>query len=333
MGVNVAINGFGRIGRCISRIILSENKLNLVAINCSWDMKSIKYLLKYDSVHGNFNQEIDNDGEDVLIVGNKRIQIIRSREIENIDFAKYGASLVFECTGAFLTQEKTKAYLDNGIKKVIMSAPPKDNTPMFVMDVNHNNYKGEAIISNASCTTNCLAPMAKVLDENFGIKKALMNTIHAYTATQELCDTKCPKDIRRGRAAALNLVPSSTGAAKSIGKVIPNLLGKVDGQSVRTSLANVSMLDLTLLLDKKTSKEEINETFIKASKNMSEILAIDYDCCVSSDFCTSTYGCVFVPDLTQIIDEDFVKVLAWYDNEYGYSYQLNRLAQHISKEL
>lgn len=333
MTTKVAINGFGRIGRCLTRIILDNNELDLVAINCSWDMKSIKYLLKYDSVHGNYKHEISNDGEDILIIDNKRIQIIRERELNNIDFAKYGATIVLECTGAFLTQEKTKVYLEKGIKKVIMSAPPKDNTPMFVMDVNHNNYKGEAIISNASCTTNCLAPMAKVLDENFGIKKALMNSIHAYTATQELHDTKCPKDIRRGRAAALNLVPSSTGAAKSIGKVIPNLLGKVDGQSVRTSLANVSMLDLTMLLNKKTTKEEINETFIKASKSMSEILAIDYDCCVSSDFCTSTYGCVFVPDLTQIIDEDFVKVLAWYDNEYGYSYQLYRLAKHISKDL
>ena len=333
MATKVAINGFGRIGRCLTRIVLDENYFDLVAINCSWDMNSIKYLLKYDSVHGNFKKEISNDGEDVLIVDGKKIQIIREREVEKINFNKYGAEVVFECTGAFLTYEKTKPYLDNGIKKVLLSAPAKDDTPMFVMDVNHETYNNQAIISNASCTTNCLAPMAKVLDDNFGIKKALMNTIHAYTATQELHDTKCPKDIRRGRAAALNLVPSSTGAAKSIGKVIPSLLGKVDGQSVRTSLANVSMLDLTLLVEKPTSKDEINEAFIKASKNMGEILGIDYDKCVSSDFNTSTYGCVFVPDLTQMIDKDFVKVLAWYDNEYGYSYQLHRLAKYVCKGL
>lgn len=330
MATKVAINGFGRIGRCLARILLDDKDFELVAINCSYGANNIAYLLKYDSVHGRLNKKINIIDESKIEIDGKIINIIAQREVEKMNFIDFNTEIVFECTGAFLTKEKTQAFIDSGIKKVIFSAPAKDDTAMFVMDVNHTTYNNENIVSNASCTTNALAPLVKVLDDNFKIQSALMNTIHAYTASQAIVDTNDKKDLRRGRAAALNLVPTSTGAARAIAKVLPHLKGKIDGQSIRTGFANVSMVDLTVKLSTKVTKEQINEAFIKASENM-PILGIDYDKCVSSDFITSTQGSVFIPDLTQVVNDDFIKILAWYDNEYGYSYQLKRLAKHIIK--
>lgn len=327
----VAINGFGRIGRCVARILLNSSDFELVGINCSWDKDNLKYLFKYDSVHGRYEKNVKIEDE-FLIVNNHKIKIFNTRDLESLDFASVGAEIVFECTGAFLTTQKCEPYLKNGIKKVLLSAPAKDDTPTFVMGVNDDKYNGENIISNASCTTNCLAPLCKVLEKEFGIKKALMNTIHAYTASQEVVDTKCAKDIRRGRAAACNLVPTSTGAAKAIFKVLPSMKDKIDGQSVRVPLADISMVDLTAVLEKDVDKDTIIKAFDEASKSyLSGMLEVDYEKRVSSDFIGSGYGSIMAADLVQVVDKNMVKILAWYDNEWGYSNQLVNLARVARK--
>ncbi|MBS4275497.1 type I glyceraldehyde-3-phosphate dehydrogenase [Campylobacter vulpis] len=328
MAIKVAINGFGRIGRCVARIITERDDLELVAINDTTDIELTKYLLKYDTVHGEFNASVELEDGDLLI-NNKKVKMFHTRDINELDFAKYGAELVFECTGAHLTQEKCQAFLNKGVQKVLMSAPAKDNTPTFVMGVNSHLYKGEAIISNASCTTNCLGPVCRVLQDNFGIEKGLMTTIHAYTNGQSIIDAKA-KDKRRSRAAAQNIIPTSTGAAKAMRLVMPELDGKLHGQSMRVPVIDVSSVDLTALLSKKVSKEELNEAFRKASKtNLKGILAVDDEERVSSDFITSPFGAVVASDLTQVIGEDFVKIVAWYDNEWGYSSRLVDMAVYV----
>ncbi|ELJ8896051.1 type I glyceraldehyde-3-phosphate dehydrogenase [Campylobacter upsaliensis] len=328
MAIKVAINGFGRIGRCVARIIAERDDLELVAINDTTELELTKYLLKYDTVHGEFNASVELENGDLLI-NNKKVKMFHTRDINELDFAKYGAELVFECTGAHLTREKCQAFLNKGIKKVLMSAPAKDNTPTFVMGVNSHLYKGEAIISNASCTTNCLGPVCRVLQDNFGIEKGLMTTIHAYTNGQSIIDAKA-KDKRRSRAAAQNIIPTSTGAAKAMKLVMPELDGKLHGQSMRVPVIDVSSVDLTALLSKKVSKEELNEAFRKASEtNLKGILAVDDEERVSSDFITSPFGAVVASDLTQVISEDFVKIVAWYDNEWGYSSRLVDMAVYV----
>ncbi|MEB2787888.1 type I glyceraldehyde-3-phosphate dehydrogenase [Campylobacter upsaliensis] len=328
MAIKVAINGFGRIGRCVARIIAERDDLELVAINDTTELELTKYLLKYDTVHGEFNASVELENGDLLI-NNKKVKMFHTRDINELDFAKYGAELVFECTGAHLTQEKCQAFLNKDIKKVLMSAPAKDNTPTFVMGVNSHLYKGEAIISNASCTTNCLGPVCRVLQDNFGIEKGLMTTIHAYTNGQSIIDAKA-KDKRRSRAAAQNIIPTSTGAAKAMKLVMPELDGKLHGQSMRVPVIDVSSVDLTALLSKKVSKEELNEAFRKASEtNLKGILAVDDEERVSSDFITSPFGAVVASDLTQVISEDFVKIVAWYDNEWGYSSRLVDMAVYV----
>lgn len=328
MAIKVAINGFGRIGRCVARIIAERDDLELVAINDTTELELTKYLLKYDTVHGEFNASVELENSDLLI-NNKKVKMFYTRDINELDFAKYGAELVFECTGAHLTQEKCQAFLNKSIKKVLMSAPAKDNTPTFVMGVNSHLYKGEAIISNASCTTNCLGPVCRVLQDNFGIEKGLMTTIHAYTNGQSIIDAKA-KDKRRSRAAAQNIIPTSTGAAKAMKLVMPELDGKLHGQSMRVPVIDVSSVDLTALLSKKVSKEELNEAFRKASEtNLKGILAVDDEERVSSDFITSPFGAVVASDLTQVISEDFVKIVAWYDNEWGYSSRLVDMAVYV----
>ncbi|MBS4241060.1 type I glyceraldehyde-3-phosphate dehydrogenase [Campylobacter vulpis] len=328
MAIKVAINGFGRIGRCVARIITERDDLELVAINDTTDIELTKYLLKYDTVHGEFNASVELEDGDLLI-NNKKVKMFHTRDINELDFAKYGAELVFECTGAHLTQEKCQAFLNKGVQKVLMSAPAKDNTPTFVMGVNSHLYKGENIISNASCTTNCLGPVCRVLQDNFGIEKGLMTTIHAYTNGQSIIDAKA-KDKRRSRAAAQNIIPTSTGAAKAMRLVMPELDGKLHGQSMRVPVIDVSSVDLTALLSKKVSKEELNEAFRKASKtNLKGILAVDDEERVSSDFITSPFGAVVASDLTQVIGEDFVKIVAWYDNEWGYSSRLVDMAVYV----
>ncbi|MCV3442936.1 type I glyceraldehyde-3-phosphate dehydrogenase [Campylobacter sp. IFREMER_LSEM_CL1097] len=330
MAVKVAINGFGRIGRCVARIIMKRDDIKLVAINDTTDIELTKYLFKYDTVHGTYDGSVENENDD-LIIDNKKIKVLKSRNVADLDFAKYGAQIVLECTGAHLTMEKCQGFLDHGVQKVIMSAPAKDKTPTYVLGVNAHEYKGENIISNASCTTNCLGPICRVLQDNFGIEKGLMTTIHAYTNGQSIIDAKA-RDKRRSRAAAQNIIPTSTGAAKAMKLVMPELDGKLHGQSMRVPVADVSTVDLTATLKKKVSKEEINEAFRKAAaSNLKGILLVDDEERVSSDFITCSYGAIVASDLTQVICDDFVKVVAWYDNEWGYSSRLVDMAVFIAK--
>lgn len=329
MAVKIAINGFGRIGRCVARIVLQRDDVELVAINDTTDIELTKYLFKYDTVHGEFKGEIDSVDDDLLING-KRIKVFKSRDIKELDFAAFGADIVLECTGVHLKLEKCKEFLDKGIKKVIMSAPAKDDTPTYVMGVNSHLYKGEKIISNASCTTNCLGPVCRVLEDNFKIQKGLMTTIHAYTNGQSIIDAKT-KDKRRSRAAAQNIIPTTTGAAKAMKLVMPELDGKLHGQSMRVPVIDVSSVDLTAQLGKKVSKDELNEAFRKAAAtNLKGLLAVDDDERVSSDFIGSSYGAIVASDLTQVICDDFVKIIAWYDNEWGYSSRLVDMAVYVA---
>lgn len=328
MAIKIAINGFGRIGRCVARIISQRDDVELVAINDTTDIELTHYLFKYDSVHREFQGSVAIENDDLVING-KRIKIFKTRNIEELDFAGCGADVVLECTGAHLSLEKCQPFLNKGIKKVIMSAPAKDNTPTYVMGVNSHLYKGEDIISNASCTTNCLGPVCRVLQDNFGIEKGLMSTIHAYTNGQSIIDAKT-KDKRRSRAAAQNIIPTSTGAAKAMRLVMPELDGRLHGQSMRVPVIDVSSVDLTTQLSKKVSKDALNDAFRKAaSTNLKGLLAVDDEERVSSDFIGSSYGAIVVSDLTQVICDDFVKVVAWYDNEWGYSMRLVDMAVHI----
>ncbi|MCX2683279.1 type I glyceraldehyde-3-phosphate dehydrogenase [Campylobacter sp. MIT 21-1685] len=331
MAIKVAINGFGRIGRCVARILSERTDIELVAINDTTDIELTQYLFQYDSVHREFQGKISNDGEN-LFLNEKKIKMFKSREIQDLDFAKYGATVVLECTGANLTQEKCEGFLKKGIQKVIMSAPAKDSTPTYVLGVNSHLYKNEPIISNASCTTNCLGPICRVLQDNFGIEKGLMTTIHAYTNGQSLIDAKA-KEKRRSRAAAQNIIPTSTGAAKAMKLIMPELDGKLHGQSMRVPVIDVSSVDLTAKLYKKVNQEELNQAFRKAAmENLKGILLVDDEQRVSSDFITCSYGAIVASDLTQVIQDDFIKIIAWYDNEWGYSNRLVDMALYITKE-
>lgn len=332
MALKVAINGFGRIGRCVARIALSRDDIELVAINDTTKIELSKYLFQYDSVHGIFDKKIEIINDSLIKVDNKEIKFFSTRDVNELDFAGCGAEVVLECTGAHLTTQKCEPYLKNGIKKVIMSAPAKDDeTKTFVLGVNEEKYAGENIISNASCTTNCLGPITRILEDKFEIISGLMTTIHAYTHGQSLVDSKS-RDFRRSRAAACNIIPTTTGAAKAMKKVIPSLDGKLHGQSVRVPVPNVSMVDLTASLKKNTSIEELNEIFrFYANDKMKGILCVDDDYKVSSDLMGNPYSSIIASDLTQVINGNFIKVMSWYDNEWGYSNRLLDLAKFISK--
>lgn len=329
MTVKVAINGLGRIGRCVARIIASRNDVELVAVNASGSEEMIQYNLKYDTVHGpKFDVKVEGG---YIFIGKDKAKLLSERDPAKLDFASYGADVVLECTGAFLTQESCQAFIDNGVKKVVISAPAKDDTPTFVIGANENTYAGQPIISNASCTTNGLAPVAKVLDEAFGIEKGLMTTIHSYTSSQPILDAKDKKDPRKGRAGATNLTPSSTGAAKAIGKVMPHLKGKLNGQAIRVPTPNVSLVDLTVTLKKDVTKEEVIAAFkASAEGNLKGILGIDEEYRVSSDFNGETLSTVVPLDTIQVIEGNMVKVLSWYDNEWGYSTRLVEMGIHIA---
>lgn len=333
MSVKIAINGFGRIGRCATRIALSRDDIDIVAINDTAPTRDItRYLLQYDTVHREFNKKVEVIDENAISVDGKKIPIYSTRDPKELDFAKYGANVVLECTGVFLTKEKCSVYLENGMDLVVMSAPAKDDTATFVMGVNEDKYAGEKIISNASCTTNCLAPIAKVIDDKFGIVKGLMTTAHAYTASQNLLDVK-GKDFRKSRAAATNIIPATTGAAKAISLVLPNLKGKMHGLALRVPVPNVSIVDLNVLLSKKTTADEVNAAFEEyANGAMKGILMVDKDERVSSDFTTCPYSSIVAKDLTQVVDGDMLKVMAWYDNEWGYSQRLLDLAVYAYKK-
>lgn len=333
MALRVAINGFGRIGRCVARILNSKDNIQLVMVNDTASKEMTRQLLKYDSVHGTFNDVVDWIDDKHLQIGKNRVKMFSTRDPKELELSKLDIDVLLECTGAFLTQEKASIFTGNGVKKVIFSAPAKDSlTPTFVYGVNESLYNGEKIVSNASCTTNCLAPIAKIIDDAFGIKKGLMTTIHSYTNDQNLLDVKHSRDLRRARAAALNMIPTSTGAAKAIGLILPQLQGKMHGQSIRVPTSNVSMVDLNVIVSKKTSKEEVNAIFKEKSiSSLKGILEFDEDFRVSQDFQTSSFSSIVASDLTQVVDGDMIKVMAWYDNEWGYSERLIDLASYISK--
>lgn len=328
MALKVAINGTGRIGIIVTKIIMARDDMELVALNSTTKPEMLAYLLKYDSVHKGIDAKVI-DANSIEIAGTA-VKLFSHRDPAMIDFGSCGAEVVIECTGAFLTTEKCQAYLRNGVKKVVMSAPAKDETPTYVININTDDYKGEAIISNASCTTNCLAPICKVLDEEFGIKNGLMTTIHSYTNDQNILDVKHASDFRRARAAAINMIPTTTGAAKAIGKVMPNLLGKLNGYAMRVPTADVSVVDLTVNLNQSVTKEQVNAAMDRAANgSFKGLLEIDYDQRVSSDFIGSTYSSTFVPDMTSVVDGTTVKVLAWYDNEWGYSSRLVDMVKFV----
>ncbi|WP_309497291.1 type I glyceraldehyde-3-phosphate dehydrogenase [Sulfurovum sp.] len=330
MAVKVAINGLGRIGRCVARIIADRDDIELVAVNASGTEEMLQYNVKYDSVHGTRKDVSVADG--YLNIGETKAKIFAERELSKIDFASVGVELVLECTGAFLTAESVQPYLDNGVEKVLFSAPAKDDTATFVLGANADEYAGQTVVSNASCTTNGLAPVAKVLDDAFGIENGLMTTIHSYTASQPILDGKHKKDPRKGRSGATNLVPTTTGAAKAISKVLPNLEGKINGQAIRVPTADVSMVDLTVTLNKDVTVEDVKEAFKVASEGSHKgLLGVDEEYRVSTDFMGEELSAVVPLDTIQVIGGNMVKVLSWYDNEWGYSVRLVDMAVHISK--
>ena len=321
MAIKAAINGTGRIGMIVAKIITSREDIELVAINTTAKPDMLEYLFKYDSVHTGVDAKVIDDN--TIMINGKKVTMFSTRDPEELDFGSAGAEVVIECTGVFLTTEKAQSYLKNGVKKVVMSAPAKDDTPTYVLNINTDEYKGEAIISNASCTTNCLAPVCKVLDDAFGIENGLMTTIHAYTNDQNVLDVKHSKDQRRARAAAVNMIPTTTGAAKAIALVMPQLKGKLNGYAMRVPTPDVSIVDLTVNLKKDVSIEDINAAFDNAGEgSFKGLLEVDRDKRVSSDFIGSTYSATYVPDMTSVVDGKTVKVLAWYDNEWGYSSRL-----------
>jgi len=330
MTVRVGINGFGRIGRMVFRAAQDFDDVVVVGINDLLEPDYLAYMLQYDSVHGRFKGDIAVDGGTLVVNGNK-IRLTAERDPAELKWGDLDVDVVIESTGLFLTKETAQKHIDAGAKKVIMSAPSKDDTPMFVFGVNNEKYAGEAIISNASCTTNCLAPIAKVIDDNFGLKRGLMTTVHAMTANQKTVDGPSMKDWRGGRGVLENIIPSSTGAAKAVGKVLPQLNGKLTGMAFRVPTSDVSVVDLTVELDKGASYEEICAVMKAASEgSMKGVLAYTEDSVVSTDFrgesCTSTFDAQAGIQM----DETFVKLVSWYDNEWGYSCKVVEMARVIA---
>ena len=317
--VKVGINGFGRIGRLVFRASVERDDIEVVAINDLLDVDYMAYMLRYDSVHGQFKGSIEvKDGK--LVVNGNSIRVTAEKDPANLKWNEVGVEYVVESTGLFLTAEKAEAHLRAGAIRVIMSAPSKDDTPMFVMGVNNTEYAGQTIISNASCTTNCLAPLTKVIHDNFGLVEGLMTTVHATTATQKTVDGPSMKDWRGGRAAAGNIIPSSTGAAKAVTKVIPSLKGKLTGMSFRVPTLDVSVVDLTCRLEKATTYDEIKAAVKKASENeLKGILGYTEDAVVSTDFVGDPRTSIFDAAAGIMLNDHFVKLVAWYDNEWGYS--------------
>jgi len=330
--VALGINGFGRIGRLVLRASLSDHSTQVVAINDPFiPPEYMVYMLKYDTVHGHFKGHVEHkDGK--LFVNGRHIQVTGHSKPEEIKWGTFGADYVIESTGAFTTQESAGAHLKGGAKKVIISAPSND-VPMFVMGVNEGTYKSQNVVSNASCTTNCLAPLAKVIHEKYGIVQGLMSTVHAVTATQKVVDGPSKKDWRGGRAATFNIIPSGTGAAKAVGKVIPSLEGKLTGMSFRVPTADVSVVDLTIVLDKGASYADIKKTIREASEKpeLKSILGYTEEEVVSSDFIGDPRSSIFDASAGIALNDKFVKLVSWYDNEWGYSNRVVDLAKHIAK--
>jgi glyceraldehyde 3-phosphate dehydrogenase len=331
--IKIGINGFGRIGRLVFRAAQSRSDVQVVAINDLIDVDYIAYMLKYDSTHGIFDGTVEvKDGK--LIVNGNAIRVTAEKSPSSLKWGEVGADYVVESTGIFLTKETAQGHLDAGAKKVVLSAPSKDDTPMFVMGVNHDKYTSDLnIVSNASCTTNCLAPLAKVLNDNWGIEEGLMTTVHAVTATQKTVDGPSAKDWRGGRGANQNIIPSSTGAAKAVGKVIPELNGKLTGMAFRVPTPNVSVVDLTVRLKKPATYKEICAKMKEASEtHLKGIMGYTEDAVVSTDFNGDPRTSIFDADAGIQLSDTFVKVVSWYDNEWGYSNKVVDLLTYIASK-
>ena len=331
MAIKVGINGFGRIGRFVFRAACERDDIEIVGINDLLDADYMAYMLKYDSTHGKFNGTVEvKDGQ--LVVNGKTVRVTAERNPADLAWDTIGAEVVVESTGLFLTDETARKHIEAGAKKVVLSAPSKDATPMFVMGVNHSEYAGQDVVSNASCTTNCLAPLAKVLNDNFGIVDGLMTTVHATTATQKTVDSPSAKDWRGGRGASQNIIPSSTGAAKAVGKVIPELNGKLTGMAFRVPTADVSVVDLTVNLAKPATYAEICAAMKAASEgDMKGVMGYTEDAVVSQDFIGDVRTSIFDATAGIALTDTFVKLVSWYDNEIGYSNKVLDLVAHISK--
>ena len=333
MSIKVGINGFGRIGRMVMRCCMDHPNIEIVGVNDLCPADYLAYMLKFDTMHGKFKGEVSSEGNNIVVNG-KAIPVFAERDPANLPWAKVGAEYVIESTGLFLTKEKAAGHIAAGAKHVVMSAPSKDDTPMFVCGVNLDKYTSDMqFVSNASCTTNCLAPIAKVLHDNFGITDGLMTTVHSTTATQKTVDGVSLKDWRGGRAASGNIIPSSTGAAKAVGKVIPSLNGKLTGMSMRVPTPDVSVVDLTCRLEKSATYDEIKAAMKAASESDRFKGIIDYteDKVVSSDFYHDPHTCIFDADAGIALNDHFVKLVAWYDNEWGYSNKLVNLCEHMAE--
>ncbi|ATP27381.1 type I glyceraldehyde-3-phosphate dehydrogenase [Chromobacterium violaceum] len=331
MAIKVGINGFGRIGRMVFRAIAKDfPELEVVGINDLLDPEYLAYMLKYDSVHGRFQGDVKVEGGS-LVVNGKTIRLTAEKDPANLKWNEVSAEIVIDCTGFFLTKEGCQKHIDAGAKKVVQSAPSKDDTPMFVYGVNHDKYAGETIVSAASCTTNCLAPVAKVLHDNWGIKRGLMSTVHAATATQKTVDGPSSKDWRGGRGILENIIPSSTGAAKAVGKVIPELNKKLTGMAFRVPTSDVSVVDLTVELEKEADYADICKAMKAASEGeLKGVLGYTDEKVVSTDFVGNTAPSTFDADAGIALDKTFIKVVAWYDNEYGYTCNMLRFVKHVA---
>ena len=332
MAIKVGINGFGRIGRMAFRAIAKDfPEIEVVAINDLLEPSYLAYMLQYDSVHGRFNGSISVEGN-TLVVNGKKIRLTAEKDPANLKWNEVGADIVIESTGFFLTKDTCQKHLDAGAKKVVQSAPSKDDTPMFVYGVNHEKYAGEKIVSAASCTTNCLAPVAKVLNDNWGIKRGLMTTVHAATATQKTVDGPSSKDWRGGRGILENIIPSSTGAAKAVGVVLPELNKKLTGMAFRVPTSDVSVVAVTFEMNKEAAYEDICKAMKAASEGaMKGVLGYTEDKVVATDFRGCTQPSIFDADAGIALDKTFVKVVAWYDNEYGYTCNMLRFVKHVAK--
>ena len=332
MAIRVGINGFGRIGRMVFRAVAKDfSDIEIVAINDLLEPDYLAYMLRYDSVHGRFGGEVVVDNN-TLIVDGKKIRLTAERDPANLKWDAVGADIVIECTGFFLTKETCQKHIDAGAKMVVQSAPSKDDTPMFVYGVNHDTYTGQSIVSAASCTTNCLAPVAKVLHDTFGIKRGLMTTVHAATATQKTVDGPSMKDWRGGRGILENIIPSSTGAAKAVGVVLPELNGKLTGMAFRVPTSDVSVVDLTVELNNATTYKDICAAMKAASEgDMKGILGYTDEKVVSTDFRGISAPSIFDAGAGIALDGTFVKVVSWYDNEYGYTCNMMRMVRHVAK--
>lgn len=330
MGVKVGINGFGRVGRCVARLLINEKDVDLVAVNDITDAQTLAFLFTYDSVHGRFQGDVSVDG-DTIVINGKRIKVFSEKDPQNLPWKDLGVEVVLECSGKFVDRAGASKHFGGGVKKVIISAPAKDPDVTICMGVNHEMYDPSKhhIISNASCTTNCLAPIAKVLHKRFVVRRGFMTTVHAYTNDQRILDQP-HSDLRRARAAGMSIIPTTTGAAKAVGLVLPELKGKLDGMAVRVPTPNVSLVDFVCEVEKRTTAEEVNSAFEEAEKGeLKGILRVEKKLLVSVDFNGDPHSSIVDAPSTRVMDGNFVKVIAWYDNEWGFSARMVDLLKYI----